>query len=747
MKPPKLPFRPFLLLAALLATASAQAIRTDSHVFEGYAVLSDGELEGAAVHWDGAVGTGPTLGDIARPPEGTVIWDLAPDGSGSLYLATGGPGAVFRMDTETGGMKKVLDPEAPLLRAIHVDADGRLYAGSSPDGRIYRLTAKDGFPEIYTTLDSRYVWSIQADPAHPGALLVATGAPGRILRLPADFKAGDEPEVVVEADAVHVSTFAHAGDGTLYYATGPNGHLYRRSGDDSPETLVELGRAEVREIFPGDDGSVRIAVYRSDSTGSPPSGGNGGNGKGNNGDAPPPADGLPSGIFAIGGDGFVEALLIGSDEKIFSAAGSEGELWIGSDTRGRLYRFADRFDWSLLAESPNGGEVSVIEPVGADSAWIATSNPAAVHRISYNTETQGLYTSDVFDAGQKVRWGALVAAGIGLDDVEWETRSGNRSRPDDSWGGWTPLDEDKVASRPGRFFQYRGRFVSPSAAVRRVELFYQLPNEAPGFRRVEGLPIRLESIPMPPESPGRATLPQLFSEGGNGTNGKNGKKSNGSGPQPFVIHEERGWLSIVWEAFDPNDDELRFRVFLRRLGGENWLLLGEDLDQPFLSLNVAGFESGYYEPRIHASDRMSNPPEMARTAEARGNLILIDNQSPKILPPSAKRPLAFTVRDNFSIITSVSYRLEGSESRALLPRDGIFDSRREKFILPADAATPGATLFLEATDASGNRAAWSGIVGEAAEKKAAEKKAAEKKAADENGGGKAGEKNEGADGP
>ncbi|MFP4356848.1 MAG: SMP-30/gluconolactonase/LRE family protein [Puniceicoccaceae bacterium] len=734
MKPPILPFRPFLLLAGFLAAATAEAIRTDSHVFEGYSVLSDGGLEGAAVHWNGAVGAGPTLGAGFRPPEGSVVWDLAPGGRGSLYLATGGPGAVFRMDTRTGEMKKVLDPEAPLLRAIHVDGDGRLYAGSSPDGRIYRLSPDNGFPEIYTTLDSRYVWSIQADPADPGALLVATGAPGRIIRLPADFKAGGEPEVVVEAGAVHVSSFAHARDGTLYYATGPNGHLHRRSADGRSETLVELGAAEVREIFPGEEGSVRIAVYRSDSTGSPPSdgSGNGGNaGSGNGADASNAPEGLPSGIFAIGKDGFVEALLIGSEEKIFSAAGSRGELWIGSDTRGRLYRFADRFDWSLLAESPGGGEVSAIEPVGADSAWIATSNPASVHRLAYDPEPEGLYTSDVFDAGQKVRWGALVPAGIGLGEVEWETRSGNRSRPDESWGAWTPLDDDKVASRPGRFFQFRGRFASPAAAVRRVELFYQLPNEAPGFRRIEGLPVRLELIPTPPESPDRATLPQLFSEGGNGGNGKNARNSNGSGQQqPFVIHEERGWLSIVWEAFDPNDDELRFRVSLRRLGGEDWLLLGEDLDQPFLSLNVAGFESGYYEPRIHASDRMSNPPEMARTTEARGNLILIDNQPPKIVPPSPKRPLAFAVRDNFSIITSVSYRLEGSESRALLPRDGIFDSRRERFSLPAGAATPGATLFLEAVDARGNRAAWSGVVEEAAEKKTAEKK----KAAGKKGG-------------
>jgi len=154
-------------------------------------------------------------------------------------------------------------------------------------------------------------------------------------------------------------------------------------------------------------------------------------------------------------------------------------------------------------------------------------------------------------------------------------------------------------------------------------------------------------------------------------------------------------------------------VYLRRLDQPHWFLLGEDLDMPFISLNVSGFEPGYYEPRIVASDRMSNPPDMAKSSETRGRLILVDNQPPDIVPPDTDHPRTFRVRDNFSIITSVSYRIEGSEARALLPVDGIFDSQEEAFQLPEAAAEPGATLFLEATDARGNRAAWTGLVRDA----------------------------------
>ncbi|MEM0966445.1 MAG: hypothetical protein AAGJ81_09885 [Verrucomicrobiota bacterium] len=688
---------PSILGLLTFTTSHLFGVQTSSKVFEGYPELSDGELEGVAVHWDGGLGLGPALGSGLRPEEGALIWDMAADpDAGLLYFSTGGPGAVYRLEISSGEISLILDPDEPLLRAIHVASDGYLYAGSSPEGRIYRVAPGNGFPEIVIDLESLYVWQIEADPNEEGALLIGAGAPGRIYRLPADFSPSDDPEIVVDAEAIHVSAFAYGPDDSLFFATGPGGHLMKQSADGTVQTLVELGAAEVRKIFPAEDGSVRIAVFRSES-------GDGGNG--NQSDSKPPL-GLPSGIFEVGPDGFVELLLAGSTEKIFSATMLGDEMLIGSDTRGRVYRFHNRFDWSLLAESENGGEVSAIERIDDKTAWVATSNPAAIHRLSYDPTATGLFTADVFNAGQKVRWGALTAAGVDLDAVRFETRTGNRRQPDESWSEWVALDENKISSPPGRFFQFRASFENPGAVVRRIEAFYQLPNEAPAFRRVTGLPVRLESIPMPPQPPGRATLPQLFNDNGN-SGEKNG---NGSIPQPFVVHEETGWLSIVWEAIDPNDDELRYRVFLRKLDAPNWFLLAEDLDQPFFSLNVAGFEPGYYEPRIEASDRMSNPPGMAKTSETRGNLILIDNQPPEIIPPTKENPLEFTVRDAFSVIRAVSFRLEGSESRALLPLDGIFDSQTESFRLPEDAAQPGATLHIEAIDVLNNRAAWTGLI-------------------------------------
>jgi len=688
MKIPKFTiFLPLLFIGSQL-----YSVQTSSFVDEGYKTFAEGNLEGAALHWDGSLGTGPSLEKPFQLPEGSLIWELLIGSNGYLYAATGGPGAVFRINPKDGSTKKLLDPDKPLLRAIYLDEDNNLYAGSSPDGRIYRVSEQGGFPEIITDLNSSYIWAIESDPYNEGAILIAAGAPAALYRLPADYSSGDEIETLVRADATHLTTFVYGPNQTLYYGTGPYGHLYKKNKDAEPRILAELGRGEVRSIFPQDDGSLQLVVYQSDRQGS-------------SGRSPDTAtgssEGLTSGVYRISPDGFVEILWQEEDEKIFVGVRQGEDILMGSDTKGRLFRFADRYDWSLLTESPQGGEISALAVVDEDLAWVATSNPVTISPFRYDTTAKGVYTSRVKDAGQRVRWGAISVAGLQVDSMNWEIRTGDRSEVDSSWENWKPLTNGKIQSGPGRYLQYRTTFEKPAAALRRVEFYYQLPNQAPVFRRVKGLPVRLESIPTPPQPPGRATLNQLF--GGN-------TRNNSDSPQPFVVYEETGWLSIVWEASDPNDDELLFTVYIRKLDDTDWLLLADSIRQPFYSINVSGFKPGYYEPRIVASDRLSNPPGMERTSEVRGDLMLVDNEPPQIHPPQSAAPRSFTVEDRFSIITKVSYRIDGGETRAILPDNKIYDSKKLHFTLPEGSVSDGSTLLIDALDARGNRATWTGRI-------------------------------------
>lgn len=73
------------------------------------------------------------------------VWDLAFDSAGKLYVATGGPAAVFKVDGTNGGAKPDLfyQSDEQHIRCLAFARNGDLIAGSDGTGLIYRI-GKDG---------------------------------------------------------------------------------------------------------------------------------------------------------------------------------------------------------------------------------------------------------------------------------------------------------------------------------------------------------------------------------------------------------------------------------------------------------------------------------------------------------------------------------------------------------------------------------------------------------------------------
>ncbi len=69
------------------------------------------------------------------------IWDLTFDSSGRLYIATGNPGAVYRVDPNKPGAAPELffKSDEAHIRALAWDAKGNLIAGSDGSGLVYRI--------------------------------------------------------------------------------------------------------------------------------------------------------------------------------------------------------------------------------------------------------------------------------------------------------------------------------------------------------------------------------------------------------------------------------------------------------------------------------------------------------------------------------------------------------------------------------------------------------------------------------
>ena len=69
------------------------------------------------------------------------IWDLTFDSAGRLYIATGNPGAVYRVDPNKPGATPELffKSDEAHIRALAWDAKGNLIAGSDGSGLVYRI--------------------------------------------------------------------------------------------------------------------------------------------------------------------------------------------------------------------------------------------------------------------------------------------------------------------------------------------------------------------------------------------------------------------------------------------------------------------------------------------------------------------------------------------------------------------------------------------------------------------------------
>jgi hypothetical protein len=87
--------------------------------------------------------------DKGTSPEKTgakshYIWEMTFDAAGRLYIATGGPGAVYRVDPAKPGAKPEVffKSDEQHIRSLAWDAKGNLIAGTDGSGLVYRISSQ-----------------------------------------------------------------------------------------------------------------------------------------------------------------------------------------------------------------------------------------------------------------------------------------------------------------------------------------------------------------------------------------------------------------------------------------------------------------------------------------------------------------------------------------------------------------------------------------------------------------------------
>lgn len=168
--------------------------------------------------------------DVSPAP--VYIWDLAFDRQGRLYVATGAPAAIYRVDVKNRGAKpeKFFSSSEEHIRCLVFAKDGTLYAGSDGRGLVYRISP-DGKGFVLFEAPRHEIPSLALDP-QGNLYAAALGSKGPSTLPPLNVHSA--PTVTATIRIVTAGEMPSANDSTLI----PNGTvIYRIAPDGSPREL------------------------------------------------------------------------------------------------------------------------------------------------------------------------------------------------------------------------------------------------------------------------------------------------------------------------------------------------------------------------------------------------------------------------------------------------------------------------------------------------------------------------------
>jgi hypothetical protein len=170
-------------------------------------------------------------------------------------------------------------------------------------------------------------------------------------------------------------------------------------------------------------------------------------------------------------------------------------------------------------------------------------------------------------------------------------------------------------------------------------------------------------------------------------------------------------IAITWDASDPNDDDLRYRLLFKGEDESQWKLIEENLTSPRFFFSTEALPDGKYRIKVEASDAMENQETSAGTVSMISRVYVVDNTPPDILDLKGKRvgknefEISADAVDKTSIIAAAEYNIDADkEWKALQPVDGIFDLNHESFRVKVkpEKPSPEHTLSVRVYDREGN---------------------------------------------
>lgn len=693
----------FVLCLCLAPTARSTAAEAGFLRVATRTGFLEGSLDGIAVDSLGALllaERADRIGELGEP----FLFAMAEHPRGWV-VGTGNGGQVILVHRD-GRQETLFTAEEPEIFTVRVEKDGTVFAGSSPDGKVYRMDG-DG-AEVFFDPEESYIWDLERSPN--GDLLVATGGEGRLYGVDAEGRSS----LLYDTGDTHLRRIETLAGGDLLLGTAGEGLILRRAAADGRvRTLYDSVYPEVVAFAAAPDGSVYAAVLASEASQMDLTQTAGGTSSEEGesagvsvatsttaafaGSRPKGFSGDRSVILRISPSGVAETVWRFDEETVYSLAWRDGKLWVGTGLEGKLYSFVGE-QMTLEKDVDERQVVAVSADAGARSGpAFATTNGAALYRVTGESERRGVYTSSALDAKQVATFGTLAWRGArpGAATVRFSVRSGMSAEPDETWSSWSsPASGEEIRIGdvpPGRYVQWRAELAAGNGAspvLREVVVSYRQHNLAP----------KIASLTVSP--PGEIRVPSAFNPGTQVfepvSPDKGGifttlKAGNGNGQRGSLkTLWKKGYRTISWETSDPNDDDLLYALEFRREGTMGWLPILDEHEEKHVSFDASALPDGEYRFRLRASDRPEDATDRPLVAE-RVSEPVINDHSPPVLEVLGRRGTTVEARltDAWSPLRRLELSIDAASWRGVAPVDGLVDGRTEvlSLELPAGAAS------------------------------------------------------------
>jgi len=669
--------------------------------WKGEKVLSKGTVENVTIDHKGIVSLSPGIDTVFKSTE-IFLWDCVYDSRGNKYVSSGNEGKVFRITPNHQVFTVFSSEKGAEVYTLAVDKDDNIYIGESPSGIIYKLL-KGGKPKEFYKTGEKYIWRLIFD--RNGTLFAATGDRGKLLRISPDGKG----EVYYRAKENHLISLYIFND-VMYAGTEPNGLFIEVQGKNRVVVLYDTKEDEVHSIV-GMDRSIFFATVSK------------------------PADGGQSSFTSFFGanplqenkkneksivyrfdidKGTVTPLWECPTPPIYTMAGFKaGKFLIGTED-GRLY-VADKDGWvdriNKFEESP----VLNIVKGKENQYFILTGKLGNVIEMGNCLSLKGKITSDVFDTGRKSIFGS-VESDVDIPkgtSFSLSLRVGNKENPGEDWTDWKVMKKDGKVNLPtARFIQIRCELRTGSGGkspfLRGVTISYLPENRSPLVKEIIVCPVGVSGG----ENSGFTVVPlSLLPE-----KEKNFYKALGYNLPVNLYRLEKGKRCACWKAIDPDKDSLSFSFFYRGENEKKWKCLKDKLKKTSYVWDETTLPNGIYYCKVLASDVRENPASRALKYELISEPFVIDNSLPvvqvnQIKAKGNKIEVKVSANDDLSILRSAAYAVNGGEWNVIIPEDGIFDSREEKFFFTLVNKEKGEyTVVVKAKDMALNTGTGKGTV-------------------------------------